>query len=87
MVAKRMLDTVRELHPPQPAAAPRGSRGTKVLLRHRYLASAGVSALYQARDQFAAHQQELTLLAGPGSPAAAVLELVNLLCAARSAAQ
>ncbi len=42
------------------------------------LASAGVSALFQVREQLTAQQQDLTLLARPGSDVAAVLELVGL---------
>ncbi|MCW2933843.1 MAG: rsbU [Actinomycetia bacterium] len=42
------------------------------------LASAGVRALYQVREQLRAHQQELTLIAPPGTPAAAVLALARL---------
>lgn len=44
-----------------------------------YLASAGVRALYQVREQLAAHRQVLTLLAAPGSSAHLVLKLVHLL--------
>jgi serine phosphatase RsbU (regulator of sigma subunit)/anti-sigma regulatory factor (Ser/Thr protein kinase)/ABC-type transporter Mla MlaB component len=43
-----------------------------------HLASAGVRALYQVREQLAAHQQDLTLVAAPGSSAGIVLELVRL---------
>ncbi|MGY1796151.1 ATP-binding protein [Geodermatophilus sp. SYSU D00525] len=43
-----------------------------------HLASAGVQVLHRMRDQFAAQQQRLRLLAPPGSPAHAVLELVRL---------
>ncbi len=43
-----------------------------------HLASAGVRALYQVREQLAAHQQDLTLIAAPGSSAGVVLELVRL---------
>ena len=42
------------------------------------LASAGVRALYQVQHQLRAHQQELTLIAPSGSPAAAVLARVRL---------
>jgi anti-sigma regulatory factor (Ser/Thr protein kinase)/anti-anti-sigma regulatory factor len=42
------------------------------------LASAGVQVLFQVRDRLAAHGQELILVAAPGSPAAAVLDLVCL---------
>ncbi|HEY6789069.1 MAG TPA: SpoIIE family protein phosphatase [Trebonia sp.] len=42
------------------------------------LASAGVRALYQVHEQLRAHQQELTLIAPPGTPAAAVLALARL---------
>lgn len=42
------------------------------------LASAGVRVLYQVAAQLAAHGQELTLISEPGSPAAAVLDLVQL---------
>jgi PAS domain S-box-containing protein len=42
------------------------------------LATAGVRALYDVRDRLAAHRQALTLTAAPGSPAAAVLDLVGL---------
>jgi serine phosphatase RsbU (regulator of sigma subunit)/anti-sigma regulatory factor (Ser/Thr protein kinase)/ABC-type transporter Mla MlaB component len=43
-----------------------------------HLASAGVRALYQVQEQLAAHQQDLTLVAAPGSSAGVVLELVRL---------
>jgi anti-anti-sigma factor len=43
-----------------------------------HLASAGVRALYQVQEQLAAHQQDLTLVAAPGSSAGIVLELVRL---------
>lgn len=43
-----------------------------------HLASAGVRALYQVRERLAAHQQDLTLIAAPGSSAGIVLELVRL---------
>ncbi|TFV55689.1 STAS domain-containing protein [Geodermatophilus sp. DF01-2] len=43
-----------------------------------HLASAGVQTLHRMRDQLAAHQQELVLVAPPGSPAHAVLEIVHL---------
>jgi hypothetical protein len=42
------------------------------------LASAGIRALYRVREQLAAHRQELTLIAVPGSSVALVLELVHL---------
>jgi anti-sigma regulatory factor (Ser/Thr protein kinase) len=42
------------------------------------LASAGVRALFEVTGQLAAHQQDLTLVAGPSSPAGAVLDLVGL---------
>ena len=42
------------------------------------LASAGVRALFEVTGQLAAHQQDLTLIAGPASPARAVLDLVGL---------
>jgi anti-anti-sigma factor len=42
------------------------------------LASAGVRVLYRIAAQLAAHGQELTLISEPGSPAAAVLDLVQL---------
>jgi anti-anti-sigma factor len=42
------------------------------------LASAGVRVLYQVAAQLAAHGQELSLIAEPGSPAAAVLDLAGL---------
>lgn len=42
------------------------------------LASAAVQVLFQVRDRLAAHGQELTLIAAPGGPAAAVLDLVCL---------
>jgi anti-anti-sigma factor len=43
-----------------------------------HLASAGVRALYQVREQLAVHQQDLTLVAAPGSSAGIVLDLVRL---------
>jgi serine phosphatase RsbU (regulator of sigma subunit)/anti-sigma regulatory factor (Ser/Thr protein kinase)/ABC-type transporter Mla MlaB component len=43
-----------------------------------HLASAGVRALYQVREQFAVHCQGLTLIAAPGSPASIVLDLARL---------
>jgi hypothetical protein len=42
------------------------------------LASAGVRALYLVREQLMVHQQALTLITAPGSPAHAVLDLVRL---------
>jgi anti-sigma regulatory factor (Ser/Thr protein kinase)/anti-anti-sigma regulatory factor len=42
------------------------------------LASAGVLTLYRVAAQLAAHGRELTLISGPGSPAAAVLDLAGL---------
>lgn len=42
------------------------------------LASAGVRVLYRVAAQLAAHGRELTLISEPGSPAAAVLDLVQL---------
>jgi PAS domain S-box-containing protein len=42
------------------------------------LASAGVRALYQVRDRLTVHQQDMTLLAAPGSAAQVVLDLVQL---------
>jgi len=42
------------------------------------LASAGVSALFAARDQYAIHGQRLTLVAPPGGLAARVLDLATL---------
>lgn len=42
------------------------------------LASAGVAVLYRLRAQLTAHGQDLTLVSEPGSPAAAVLDLVRL---------
>jgi len=42
------------------------------------LASAGVSALFEVRDQLAAHGQQLTLSATAGSTVAFVLDLVRL---------
>jgi anti-anti-sigma factor len=43
-----------------------------------YLASAGVRALYQIKEQLTAHHQDLTLLAAPGSQAQVALELARL---------
>lgn len=42
------------------------------------LASAGVRVLYQVAERLAGHGQELTLISEPGTPAAAVLDLVQL---------
>ena len=42
------------------------------------LASAGVRALYQVRDRLTVHQQDMTLLAAPGSSTQVVLDLVQL---------
>jgi PAS domain S-box-containing protein len=42
------------------------------------LASGGVRALFQVRDQLAAHDRELTLVAAPDSVAAFVLDLVHI---------
>jgi anti-anti-sigma factor len=50
-----------------------------------HLASAGVRSLYQVREQVTAHQQDLTLVARPGSPAQVVLDLVHLSHTAREA--
>jgi PAS domain S-box-containing protein len=152
MLAGQMSGRLRVTHPPQPAGAPPGARGTVVTLRHQLhrpamlatdvsagfathlagtpfttdlvatesvpcvrvagpvdvttadvlagrllsacrggvlplavdltgvtiLASAGVRVLHEIDAQLAAHQQRLTLIAEPGSPAAAVLSLVRL---------
>jgi anti-anti-sigma factor len=43
-----------------------------------HLAGAGIRALYQVRKQLAAHRQDLTVLAAPGSSVALILELVHL---------
>ncbi|MGH3097386.1 MAG: SpoIIE family protein phosphatase [Streptosporangiales bacterium] len=43
-----------------------------------HLASAGVRAMHDVREQLAAHGQPLSLLAAAGSPAASVLDLVGL---------
>lgn len=43
-----------------------------------HLASAGIRALYQVKEQLTAHRQDLTLLAVTGSSVALVLELVHL---------
>jgi serine phosphatase RsbU (regulator of sigma subunit)/anti-sigma regulatory factor (Ser/Thr protein kinase)/ABC-type transporter Mla MlaB component len=48
------------------------------LSRVSQLASAGVSALFEVRDQLAAQGQQLTLLATAGSTVAFVLDLVRL---------
>lgn len=42
------------------------------------LASAGVRALFEVREQLVANRRQLVLVAEPGSPAAVVLELVSL---------
>jgi len=42
------------------------------------LASAGVRVLHEVRDQLAAHGNALTLITGPDSAAAAVLDIVRL---------
>lgn len=42
------------------------------------LTSAGVRVLYQVKQQLNAHHQQLALITEPGSPTAAVLELVRL---------
>jgi anti-sigma regulatory factor (Ser/Thr protein kinase)/anti-anti-sigma regulatory factor len=42
------------------------------------LATAGVRILYRIAAQLAAHEQDLTLISVPGSPAAAVLDLAGL---------
>lgn len=42
------------------------------------LASAGIRALYRVREQLAAHRQDLTLIAVPGSSVALILELAHL---------
>ncbi len=43
-----------------------------------YLASAGIRALYQVRQQLSAHRQNLRLLALPGSSAALILDQAQL---------
>jgi anti-anti-sigma factor len=43
-----------------------------------YLASAGIRALYQVRQQLSAHRQNLRLLAVPGSSAALILDQAQL---------
>jgi len=52
-----------------------------------HLASAGVRALYQVKEQFAAHRQGLTLVAAPGTPASIVLDLARLPHVAASTGQ
>jgi anti-anti-sigma factor len=47
------------------------------------MASAGVRVLYRVAAQLAVHGRELTLISKPGSPAAAVLDLVRLPRASR----
>jgi anti-sigma regulatory factor (Ser/Thr protein kinase)/anti-anti-sigma regulatory factor len=42
------------------------------------LTSAGIHALYQVRKQLAAHRQNLTLIAAPGSSVALILKLAHL---------
>ena len=42
------------------------------------LASAGVRALFEVREQVLANRKEMVIIAEPGSPAAVVLELVSL---------
>jgi hypothetical protein len=42
------------------------------------LASAEIRALYRVREQLAAHRQDLTLIAVPGSSVALILELAYL---------
>jgi ABC-type transporter Mla MlaB component len=44
----------------------------------RQLASAGVRALHQVRDQLAVHGHDLTIIAAPESSVAAVLDVVRL---------
>jgi anti-anti-sigma factor len=43
-----------------------------------YLASAGIRALYQVRQQLSAHRQQLRLLAVPGSSVALILDQAHL---------
>jgi anti-anti-sigma factor len=43
-----------------------------------YLASAGIRALYQVRQQLSAHRQNLRLLAVPGSSVALILDQAHL---------
>ena len=50
-----------------------------------YLTSAGIRALYRVREQLAAHRQDLTLIAAPGSSVGLILELAQLPLAARGA--
>jgi anti-anti-sigma factor len=47
-----------------------------------YLASAGIRALYQVRQQLSAHRQQLRLLAVPGSSVALILDQAHLRYAA-----
>ncbi len=42
------------------------------------LASAGVRALFEVREQVLANRREMVIVAEPGSSAAVVLELVSL---------
>jgi len=42
------------------------------------LSGAGIRVLFQVRDQLAAHGQDLNLVAEPGSPASAALDLARL---------
>jgi len=48
------------------------------LTRVSYLASAGIRALYQVRQQLSAHRQNLRLLAVPGSSVALILDQAHL---------
>jgi anti-anti-sigma factor len=65
------------------AASAGGTLPLTVDLTHvSYLASAGIRALYQVRQQLSAHRQQLRLLAAPGSSVALILDQAHLSYAA-----
>ncbi len=43
-----------------------------------YLASSGIRAIYQVKERLMAHQQDMTILAAPGSSAQVLLDLARL---------
>ena len=73
------LDTAERSRAALLGASRGGVRSLTIdLTRVAQLASAGVRALFEVREQLVANRKELVIVAEPGSPAAVVLELVGL---------
>ncbi|WP_157598416.1 SpoIIE family protein phosphatase [Phycicoccus sp. Root101] len=73
------LDTAERARAALLGAARGGVRSLTIdLTGVHQLASAGVRALFEVREQLLANRKQLVIVAEPGSPAAIVLELVSL---------